>query len=296
MPIFTGQPRRSPEGDRKALWCARRRIPSSTEFPDEMCRTFLSAEHLAQREVQQLHEHTADGGGAEHDRDVGHQTAGLHVHQDEQADHEAAAGDHRGDKGREHRVEVQLPEAEGHADHEAHGHRAEELRDQVEPGRAREELADRAGQQADDRAADHIRTDEEDGEAVGRDDEVGLHAEEVDDAADDHLEHGAGGQQNGHEDEVLDGEAFGFLSLDDSLFCHGDTFLSFLRNCCRWGNSCCWPPDADPAWGKRGRWADKQKSPSVKGRACDHKPMVPPSLSPRRGAPLLRECQHTLCP
>ncbi len=162
-----------------------------------------------------LDEDAVERGGAEDDggvRGQGHHDVaarGHHVDVDGQQG-EGAAGHHRGDERVHQRVEVELAaDAQGHLDQQAAGERAQDLGGDVQKRRGVQQgdLADEAGQQADDQGLSQLRTGQDDGQAVHRDDEVRLHAHRREQRAHRQLEHRARGQQHGDEDEVLRGQA-----------------------------------------------------------------------------------------
>jgi len=68
-------------------------------------------------------------------------------------------------------------------------------------------LAHKACDEPDDERLGHVRSDDDNGQAVGGDNEVRLHAEGGEQAAHRELQHGTGGQKHGHQDEILDGQS-----------------------------------------------------------------------------------------
>ena len=126
----------------------------------------LLPEHLLHGQIQKLHQDAADQRRAQHDRDLGDQAAGFHMHEDEEADHEAAAGNDGGDEGGQQGIGIQLSELKRHPDHEEHRYGAQQLGNEIQPRGSGQELADRAGQQTDNCALQQLRPHQQNGQAV----------------------------------------------------------------------------------------------------------------------------------
>ena len=153
----------------------------------------------------------------------------------------------------------------------------------------------------------HVRSDDDNGQAVGGDNEVRLHAEGGEQAAHRELQHGTGGQKHGHQDEILDGQSLllsrshgalgaggggcGFSVGGHTEFCHVDqsflgrfphrpscpllTGLPIRSNC----------SFADAFREVPGRPQQKRICPSLKGQIP--RSAVPPLIDSRDANPLM---------